>query len=83
VVNKTKTIADAEEWTAKSERRLEPVQWSNEQAVTVAQMDHYPVYFYAPKRFLGDQRFAYNQMIVFSLRVGQEFAERGPKYVLP
>jgi coxsackievirus/adenovirus receptor len=34
-------------------------------------LDDYPVYFYAPAKYLGDQRQAYNQFIDFTLRVQQ------------
>lgn len=61
--------ADVEQWTAGSDVRLEDVQWAQiDQAAAVSQIDDNPVYFYAPKQYLGDQRFIYNQDMEFTLR---------------
>lgn len=32
------------------------------------------VYFFAPERYLGDQRFSYNQFLTFELQIGEETA---------
>ncbi|OWF54908.1 laminin subunit gamma-1-like [Mizuhopecten yessoensis] len=34
--------------------------------------DDQPVYFLAPARYLGDQRFSFNHYLTFDLRIGQE-----------
>lgn len=63
---------NTEDWTGGSEKRLEDVQWSQlDPAAAISQMDDYPVYFYAPEKFLGDMRQAYNQFIGFTMRVQQ------------
>ncbi|CAD5234464.1 unnamed protein product [Bursaphelenchus xylophilus] len=55
-----------------SEHHPVDVQWAQlDKAVAVTQYDESPVYFYVPEKFLGDQRFAYNQDIGFTLRVQQ------------
>lgn len=61
-----------EQWTGGSETRPEDVQYAQlDRAAAVSQLDDYPVYFYAPAKFLGDQRLIYNQPIFFTLRVQQ------------
>ncbi|KAI6173803.1 hypothetical protein M3Y98_01121600 [Aphelenchoides besseyi] len=63
---------DVEQWTAGSDARPEDVQWAQlDKAVAISQLDHYPVYFFAPKKYLGDQRFAYNQELSFTFRLQQ------------
>ncbi|KAH7673082.1 LAM-2 protein [Aphelenchoides avenae] len=44
---------------------------SIDHAIAVSQINDHPVYFYAPEKYLGDQRLAYNQDLVFTLRVQQ------------
>ncbi|KAL3091629.1 hypothetical protein niasHT_024211 [Heterodera trifolii] len=59
-----------EDWSGGSERQLEDVQWAQvDRAAAVSQLDDYPVYFFAPSQFLGDQRHIYNNFIDFHLRV--------------
>lgn len=70
-----------EQWTGGSDARLEDVQWAQlDRAVAVSQLDDYPVYFYTPAKFLGDQRLSYNQDIFFTLRVQQNNAAASKKY---
>lgn len=60
----------AEQWTGGSEAHPEEVQWALlDRAAAVSQTDDYPVYFYAPTKYLGDQRLIYNQPLLFTLRV--------------
>lgn len=40
------------------------------QSVGVISQNDEVIYFLAPDRFLGDQRASYNQMLEFSLRIG-------------
>uniref|UniRef100_A0A915EBM3 Laminin subunit gamma-1 n=1 Tax=Ditylenchus dipsaci TaxID=166011 RepID=A0A915EBM3_9BILA len=73
-------LNEVEDWRAGSDVSPEDVQWTNnEQAIAISQIDYYPVYFLAPSKFLGDQRFAFNQLISFTLRVQQDFAAGGNK----
>nr|CAD2172703.1 unnamed protein product [Meloidogyne enterolobii] len=68
---------DVEKWTGASSARPEDVQWAQlDKAAAVSQLDDFPVYFYTPEKFLGDQRQIYNQFIEFTLRVQQ--ANPGP-----
>jgi hypothetical protein len=77
-----KKFVDTESWTGASEIRSEDVQWAQlDRAVAVSQLDDKPVYFYAPTKFLGDQRLAYNQLIGFTLRVQGNVAP-SKQYVL-
>jgi laminin gamma 1 len=63
-------LEGTDKWTGGSERRLEDVQWAQvDNAIAVSQLENDPVYFYAPSKFLGDQRLAYNQDLTFTLRV--------------
>lgn len=51
---------------------MEDVQWAPlDKAIAVSQVDNHPIYFLAPKQYLGDQRFAYNQELVFTFRLQQ------------
>uniref|UniRef100_A0A914X951 Uncharacterized protein n=1 Tax=Plectus sambesii TaxID=2011161 RepID=A0A914X951_9BILA len=60
-------------WGAVSQRGPLDVQWAEiDKAAAVSDVDGSPVYFVAPDRFLGDQRAAYNQDLVFTLRVHQD-----------
>uniref|UniRef100_A0A914HV37 Laminin-like protein lam-2 n=1 Tax=Globodera rostochiensis TaxID=31243 RepID=A0A914HV37_GLORO len=61
---------NTEDWTGGSDRQLEDVQWAQvDRAAAVSQMDDYPVYLFAPPKYLGDQRHIYNKFIEFFLRV--------------
>uniref|UniRef100_A0A915EDF4 Laminin subunit gamma-1 n=1 Tax=Ditylenchus dipsaci TaxID=166011 RepID=A0A915EDF4_9BILA len=63
-------LEDTERWSAGSDIRPEDVQWAQvDKAVAISQIDEHPVYFFAPSKFTGDQRLAYNRDIVFTLRV--------------
>ncbi|KAI1730594.1 laminin EGF domain-containing protein [Ditylenchus destructor] len=65
-------LEDVERWTGGSDIRPEDVQWAQvDRAVAISQIDDHPVYFYASSKYTGDQRLAYNQHIVFTLRVQQ------------
>ncbi|KAI1706360.1 laminin EGF domain-containing protein [Ditylenchus destructor] len=65
-------LEDVERWTGGSDIRPEDVQWAQiDRAAAISQIDDNPVYFYAPSKYTGDQRLAYNQDIVFTLRVQQ------------
>lgn len=56
-------------WLAGSDKAPEDLQWSSiEQAIAVSQLGNDSIYFFAPKKFLGDQRFIYNQEIIFTLK---------------
>ncbi|KAL4219663.1 Laminin-type epidermal growth factor-like domai [Mactra antiquata] len=39
------------------------------------------VYFNAPARYLGDQRFSYNQYLTYSLRIGEENEQISPSII--
>lgn len=75
---------NAEQFTAGSDARPEDVQWAPlDKAAAVTQLDNYPIYFFVPKKYLGDQRFAYNQDLSFTLRVQLSDAARpSPRFVL-
>ncbi|CAD5229337.1 unnamed protein product [Bursaphelenchus okinawaensis] len=62
-----------EKWKAGiSDRHPVDIQWAQlDKAVAISQYDESPVYFYAPQKFLGDQRFAYNHDLGFTLRIQQ------------
>lgn len=63
-------VNDVEQWTGGSDARPEDVQWAQlDHAAAVSQSDNYPVFLFAPKKYTGDQRFAYNQDLSFTLRV--------------
>lgn len=65
-------MEDVEQWTAGTDIHPEDVQWAQiDHAAAVSQNDNYPVFFYAPEKYLGDQRFIYNQELSFKLRVQQ------------
>ncbi|KAJ8300900.1 hypothetical protein KUTeg_022419 [Tegillarca granosa] len=38
----------------------------------VSSLSQEPVYFLAPARYLGDQRFSYNRFLTFDLRIGED-----------
>nr|XP_022904333.1 laminin subunit gamma-1 isoform X1 [Onthophagus taurus] len=64
---------NSERWTAEDEnKRSTAVQFnalSQNLGVTASGYD--AIYFLAPDRFLGDQRASYNQLLKFSLRIGE------------
>lgn len=62
-------FSGVKDWTAGSLAGPEQIQYDSlEKAIVVSQTSGYPVYFYLPDKFLGDLRFAYNQLFGFTLR---------------
>lgn len=72
-----------EEWTAGSRSGPEQVQYDQlDKAIAVAQTGDSAVYYYLPKRFLGDWRFAYNQMFSFTMRQTLDSSAVSSRFVL-
>ncbi|XP_057672531.1 laminin subunit gamma-1-like [Diorhabda carinulata] len=61
-----------EKWTAEDEyhRKIEVKYEPISQSIGVHTTGDEAVYFVAPNRFLGDQRTSYNQLLEFTLRIG-------------
>lgn len=64
-------------WTAGSDCQVEELNWTDEKAIQVSQLYNCPVYFFAPKKYLGDQRFVYNQEIIFTLQIQRSYSGGG------
>ncbi|ENN81832.1 hypothetical protein YQE_01771, partial [Dendroctonus ponderosae] len=62
----------SDKWTAEDERgKSHQLKFERiSQSIGVQSDGHESIYFIAPDRFLGDQRASYNQLLDFSLRVG-------------
>jgi hypothetical protein len=75
-------LSGVEEWTAGSVVGPERIQYDSlEKAIVVTQMQRHPIYFYLPKKFLGDLRFAYNQIFGFTLRTMFNNSAASPRFV--
>lgn len=74
---------NVQHFTAGSDVRLVDIQWAQlDKAAAVSQIDNYPVYYFAPKKYTGDQRFAYNRDLSFTFRVQQSEPFRvSPRFV--
>ncbi|KAH9498965.1 Laminin subunit gamma-1 [Bulinus truncatus] len=61
-------------WTAvtRSNREVETQYNGITQNLGVSSESREAVYFLAPSRYLGDQRFSYNQFLTFDLRIGED-----------
>lgn len=70
-----------EGWTAGSRIGPEEVQFDPlDKAIAVTQMTNYPVYYFLPDKYLGDLRFAYNRMFIFSMRLSLNSTMIGERY---
>lgn len=65
---------DAEKWNARDRGNREILFQYNplDRNIGITIPNREPVYFVAPERYLGDQRASYNQLLAYTLRIGED-----------
>ena len=66
-------MTGSERWTAMTRSGQEvELQFNGvTEKIGVSSLDQEVVYFVAPERYRGDQRFSYNQLLTFDLMIGE------------